>query len=33
MREYTGGYARTTVHQNFVLRWVRNESVYDVWSA
>ena len=33
MREYTGGYARTTVHQNLVLRWVRDESVYDVWTA
>jgi sulfite reductase beta subunit-like hemoprotein len=31
MREFTGGYARTTVQQNFVLRWVRNEAVYDVW--
>jgi sulfite reductase beta subunit-like hemoprotein len=31
MREYTGGAARTTVHQNFVLRWVRNEAVYEVW--
>ena len=31
MRELTGGYARTTVQQNFVLRWVRHESVYDVW--
>ena len=31
MREYSGGYARTTVHQNFVLRWVRDEAVYDVW--
>jgi sulfite reductase beta subunit-like hemoprotein len=31
MREFTGGYARTTVQQNFVLRWVRDESVYDVW--
>ncbi len=31
MREYCGGYARTTVHQNLVLRWVRNEAVYDVW--
>ena len=31
MREYTGGFARTTVQQNFVLRWVRNEAVYDVW--
>ena len=32
MREYTGGYARTTVQQNFVLRWVRDEALYDVWS-
>ena len=31
MREFSGGYARTTVHQNFVLRWIRDESVYDVW--
>ena len=31
MRDYTGGYARTTVHQNLVLRWVRNESLYEVW--
>ena len=31
MREYTGGHARTTVQQNFVLRWVRDESLYDVW--
>jgi len=31
MREHTGGYARTTVHQNLVLRWVRDESVYAVW--
>ncbi|HWT22697.1 MAG TPA: nitrite/sulfite reductase [Solirubrobacteraceae bacterium] len=30
-REFSGGFARTTVHQNLVLRWVRNESVYDVW--
>jgi len=32
-REFTGGYARTTVHQNLVLRWVREESLYDVWRA
>jgi sulfite reductase beta subunit-like hemoprotein len=32
MREYSGGYARTTVHQNLLLRWVRDEAVYDVWS-
>ncbi len=31
MREYAGGYARTTVHQNIVLRWVRQESIYEVW--
>jgi sulfite reductase (ferredoxin) len=31
MRDLTGRYARTTVQQNFVLRWVRDESVYDVW--
>jgi sulfite reductase beta subunit-like hemoprotein len=31
MREYTGGYARTTVHQNLVFRWVRNDAVYEVW--
>jgi sulfite reductase beta subunit-like hemoprotein len=31
MREFTGGYARTSIHQNMVLRWVRNESLYDVW--
>src|SRR5271154_658125 len=33
MRKYAGGYARTTVQQNFVLRWVREETVYDVWRA
>ncbi|HTR73404.1 MAG TPA: nitrite/sulfite reductase [Solirubrobacteraceae bacterium] len=33
MREHAGGYARTTVQQNLVLRWVRQESVYDVWRA
>ena len=31
MREHTGGYARSTVQQNFVLRWVRDESLYEVW--
>ena len=31
MREYCGGHARMTVHQNLVLRWVRDEAVYDVW--
>jgi sulfite reductase beta subunit-like hemoprotein len=32
-RAYSGGYARTTVQQNLVLRWVREESAYDVWQA
>ena len=31
MRDFSGGYARTTVHQNLLLRWVRDEAVYDVW--
>jgi sulfite reductase beta subunit-like hemoprotein len=31
MRDFTGGYARTSVQQNMVLRWVRDESIYDVW--
>jgi sulfite reductase beta subunit-like hemoprotein len=31
MRDHTGGYARTSIHQNIVLRWVRHESLYDVW--
>lgn len=33
MRRYSGGFMRTTVHQNFVLRWVRDEAVYEVWQA
>jgi sulfite reductase (ferredoxin) len=32
MREFSGGNARSTVQQNFVLRWVRDESLYDVWA-
>jgi len=32
MREYCGGYARTTVGQNIVLRWVRDESLYEVFT-
>ena len=32
MREFTGGSARTTVQQNLVLRWVRDESLYDLWT-
>src|SRR3954452_833270 len=31
MRGFTGGSARSTVQQNFVLRWVRAEALYDVW--
>lgn len=31
MREYCGGYARTTIGQNIVLRWVRDESLYEVF--
>ena len=31
MRDLTGGFARTTVQQNLVLRWVRPESLYDIW--
>jgi sulfite reductase (ferredoxin) len=33
MRAYSGGYARTSVDQNLVLRWVRNEALYDVRQA
>ncbi len=33
MRAFAGGYARTTVQQNFVLRWVREESVCELWQA
>ena len=31
MRDYSGGRARTTVQQNIVLRWVRDESLFEVW--
>ncbi len=31
MREFSGGHARSTVQQNFVLRWIRDEALYDVW--
>ncbi|MSO40649.1 MAG: nitrite/sulfite reductase [Solirubrobacterales bacterium] len=31
MRDFSGGYARSTVQQNMVLRWVRSESLYDAW--
>ena len=33
VRTHSGGYARTTVHQNLVLRWVRDEALYEVWRA
>ncbi len=33
VRRFSGPPARVTVQQNFVLRWVREESVYDVWRA
>jgi sulfite reductase beta subunit-like hemoprotein len=32
-RTYSGGWVRTTVHQNLLLRWVRDETVYEVWRA
>jgi sulfite reductase (ferredoxin) len=32
MRDCCGGYARTTVGQNIVLRWVREEAAYAVWT-
>jgi sulfite reductase beta subunit-like hemoprotein len=32
MRDHTGGYCRTSVHQNLVLRWVRDQALYDVWA-
>ncbi len=33
IRQYAGGWARTTVQQNLVLRWVRPGSVEAVWKA
>jgi sulfite reductase beta subunit-like hemoprotein len=33
MRDYSGGWARTTVEQNLLLRWVRGETTYEVWRA
>src|SRR3954453_6302582 len=32
-RRFSGGNLRTTVHQNLVFRWVRDEAVYDLWTA
>src|SRR3954449_9392897 len=31
MRDFTGGYARTSIQQNIVLRWIRNEALFDLW--
>jgi sulfite reductase beta subunit-like hemoprotein len=31
MREHSGGSARTSVHQNLILRWVRDGALYEVW--
>ncbi len=31
MRDFSGGNARMTVHQNLVLRWVPEEAAHDVW--
>ena len=31
MRDYCGGRARTTIQQNIILRWVRDESLYEVF--
>ena len=31
MREYAGGRGRTSVQQNIILRWVRDESLYEVF--
>ena len=30
-RRYSGGFVRTTVHQNLLFRWVRDEQVYALW--
>jgi sulfite reductase beta subunit-like hemoprotein len=32
MREYGGGNARTSVEQNLIVRWVRDEALYDIWT-
>ncbi len=31
-REFSGGWTRTTVHQNLLFRWVREEAAYEVWT-
>jgi sulfite reductase beta subunit-like hemoprotein len=33
MRDFCGGFARVTIQQNVVLRWVPDESLYGVWLA
>ena len=33
MRQYSSGFARATVQQNLVLRWVHEDAVYEVWKA
>ena len=33
MRSFSGGFARVTIQQNIVLRWVRDEALYEVWRA
>ena len=30
-RDYSGGSVRTTIEQNLVFRWVRDEALYEVW--
>jgi sulfite reductase beta subunit-like hemoprotein len=32
-RRSSGGWVRTTAHQNVLLRWVRDETAYEVWRA
>ncbi len=31
-RTYSGGWTRTTVHQNLLFRWVPEAAVYEVWT-
>ncbi len=33
MRTFGNGRARTSVNQNFILRWIPEESIYSVWKA
>lgn len=33
LRDYASGRARTTIGQNVVIRWVRDESLYEVWKG